>query len=255
MKKYFIAAILIVLFISIGFYIWNQKPEGFLYIPQLEIPSSPTKTIIKHSAYSFTYNEKHELSDWVAYELTSTELEGNEKRTNKFIEDTSVITVTANNRDYKKSGYDKGHLAPAADMNFSKIAMNESFYFSNITPQVAGFNRGIWKKLEESVRIWALKYDTLYVITGPVLSDNLLTIGENEVSVPDYFFKTIVCYTSKHTAGIGFVMPNKKSNSEIFEYAVTIDSVESLLKIDLYDKLPDNIESEIEKKFDINDWK
>ncbi len=255
MKKYLIATVLIVLFIAVSFYIWDEKPKDFIHISQLEIPSIPTNTIINHSAYSFTYNEKHELSDWVAYELTSTELQGAENRTNKFTEDTSVSTGTANMRDYIKSGYDRGHLAPAADMKFSKIAMNESFYFSNITPQVAGFNRGIWKKLEEDVRKWALKYDTLYVITGPVLTDNLQTIGENEVSVPEYFYKTIVCYTSKHAVGIGFIMPNKKSNNEIFDYAVSIDSVESLLNIDLFDKLPDNIEVEIEKEFDINNWK
>jgi endonuclease G, mitochondrial len=255
MKKYFIATILITLFITIGFFMCKQKPKGFVYIPQLEIPTMPTKTIIMHSAYSFTYNEKHELSDWVAYELTSVELEGDEKRTNEFREDTSVSTGTANKRDYEKSGYDRGHLAPAADMKFSKIAMNESFYFSNIAPQVAGFNRGIWRKLEENVRKWALKYDTLYIITGPLLTDNLQTIGENEVSIPEYFYKTILCYTSQHIAGIGFVMPNKKSNSDIFEYAVTIDSVESLLKIDLYDKLPDDIEKKVEKEININDWK
>lgn len=255
MKKYLILVAFVLLFVVLCFYIWKPAHKGFTYIPQLEIPSLSANTIITHSAYSFAYNEKHELSDWVAYELTSAELHGNVKRTNKFKEDLSVGTGTANLKDYKKSGFDRGHLAPAADMEFSKTAMNESFYFSNISPQVADFNRGIWKKLEENVRHWALKYDTLYIITGPVLTDNLPTIGKNRVSVPEYFYKTIVCYTSKYTMGIGFVMANQKSNRSIFDYAVSIDSVESLLKMDLFDKLPDIIEGEIEKEFNLNDWK
>ncbi|MFN5333694.1 MAG: DNA/RNA non-specific endonuclease, partial [Bacteroidota bacterium] len=152
----------------------------------LEIPAHHKHdTIIFHTGFAFLYNEKHEQASWVAYQLTREETNSIYSRTNKFIPDPLVKSQTANDNDYLGSGYDRGHLAPASDMGWSATTMTESFYYSNMSPQVPSFNRGIWKKLEEQVRTWAIEYDTIYVVTGPVLKDSLPTIGKNKVSIPE----------------------------------------------------------------------
>jgi endonuclease G len=140
----------------------------------LELPAvKKGEQVIRHAGYSFVYNEAYEQAAWVAYELTEKETDKQYDRTDKFIPDPSVITGSATDSDYSGSGYDRGHLAPAADMGWSSTSMAESFYFSNMSPQVPGFNRGIWKRLEEQVRSWAIEYDTIYVVTGPVLKGNM----------------------------------------------------------------------------------
>ena len=162
------------------------------------------------------------------------------------MEDPIVATGTAGNQDYAKSGYDRGHLAPAADMSWSEKVMQESFYFSNMSPQLPGFNRGIWKRLEEQVRDWALLYDSIYIVTGPVLSPDLSYIGPNKVSVPKYYFKALI--SIKERKGIAFYMPNQKSEAALMNYAVSIDSLESILGLDLFHLLPDQLEQQLESK-------
>jgi len=143
-------------------------------IPHLELPAiTPADVIVNHFAYTLSYNEKHEQAKWVAYELTAEETQKGVTRTNDFRSDNAVKTGSVTNADYQGSGYDRGHMAPAADMSWSVQSMEESFFYSNMSPQVPGFNRGIWKKLEERVRQWAVENKDIYVVTGPVLTGNL----------------------------------------------------------------------------------
>jgi len=176
------------------------------------------------------------------------------KRTNKFRPDPAVRTGSAKPSDYAKSGYDKGHLCPAGDMACDSTAMSESFYMSNMSPQKPGFNRGIWKKLEEQVREWAVEDDVIYVVTGPILSGNLATIGKDKIAVPKYYYKVILDYEEPEFKGIGFVLPNKSSTKPLTQYAVTIDSVEHLTGIDFFAALPDSVERVVESHADINRW-
>ena len=110
--------------------------------------------IISHTAYTLKYSEQHEQASWVAYTLKSSHTSGTVGRTNDFREDYKVKTGSASLSDYKGSGYDRGHLAPAADFKWSSTAMSESFFMSNMSPQKPGFNRGIWKKLESRKLPW-----------------------------------------------------------------------------------------------------
>ncbi len=135
------------------------------------------------------YNEKFEHADWVAYELTKTEVMGLIKRRDSFKEDPEVTTGSVSLADYKGSGY----MAPAADMKMSPLLTSESFYMSNVSPQIQSFKGGIWAQLESMVRTWA--YDNYYilVVTGPVLTEDWYPIiGENEVAVPEYYNKVIL---------------------------------------------------------------
>jgi endonuclease G len=205
-----------------------------------------TELVINRTAYTFAYNEEHEQANWVAYVLTHAHLGDGVERSNRFMEDPLVSTQTASNADYAKSGYDRGHLAPAADMSWSLQVMQESFYYSNMSPQLPGFNRGIWKKLEEKVRDWALLYDSIYVVTGPVLEAGLPTIGPNKVSVPKYYYKALIA--PRQQKGIAFLMPNAKSDAQLFDFSLSIDALEAKLGRDFFYQLKDQLEQQIESK-------
>ena len=222
---------------------------------KIEIPAlSETDIVINHFGFSLLYNEEHEQASWVAYELTSTEINKIFDRTNKFILDPQVKTTTASGKDYLKSGYDRGHLAPASDMGWSSITMAESFYYSNISPQTPEFNRGVWKRLEELVRSWAIKYETINIVTGPILTPGLPAIGPNQVTVPNLFYKVILDYNGKDVKGIGFILPNLGSKEILQSYAVSIDSVESLTGIDFFHMLNDDQEIYLESAICLECW-
>ena len=210
--------------------------------------------IIDHFGYSLSYNEEHEQASWVFYELTDKEISGLVKRKDQFRSDPNVKTGSASLSDYKGSGYDRGHLAPAADMRWSPTAMSESFFMSNMSPQNPSFNRGIWKKLENKVRDWVINDQTIYVVTGGVLTDSLDAIGENQVSVPNHYYKVVLDYTKPVIRGIGFILPNERSNLSLMNFAVSIDSVEIFTGIDFYYSLPDSIEDSIESIINLPAW-
>jgi endonuclease G len=220
----------------------------------IEIPAfADSQLIVSHAAYSLSYDEPCEQASWVAYLLTRERAVPHFARTNHFLPDPMVATGSADDIDYKGSGYDRGHLAPAADMGWSSTAMAESFYYSNMSPQLPGFNRGIWKRLEELVRDWAIAYDSLYVVTGPILTNGLPFIGPHHVSVPGYYYKAIL-RLGQHPEGIAFVLPNQSSHSSLQTFAISIDSAESLTGIDFFSALPDRLEESVEKKMGVNDW-
>jgi endonuclease G len=223
--------------------------------PHPELPAiQPNDQIVRHYAYTLSYVEEYEQAEWVAYMICRGRAVSSEERTNKFLVDELVTTGSATSKDYSKSGYDRGHLAPAADMGWSAQAMRESFYFSNMSPQLPSFNRGIWKKMEEKVRDWALEYDTLYVVTGPVLKKGLPAIGPNQVAVPEQYYKVILdCYPKFRC--IAILMNNEAGNLPLKTYVTTIDSVEKLTGIDFFPWLPDEVELRIEATAKVEGWK
>lgn len=222
------------------------------FVPQIR----PEDEIVKHYGYMLSYNEKYEQANWIAYHLTAEMCDNKgEERTNNFRIDPDVKTRSASPDDYKKSGYDRGHLCPAGDMGWSEITMSESFFMSNMSPQVPGFNRGIWKNLESNVREWAKQNSEIYVITAGVLQDSLATIGENKVAIPKYYYKIILDVHEPEYKAIAFVMPNAASKESFFNYAVSIDSVEHLTGINFFPMLPDSLENLLESKFETDLWK
>lgn len=214
----------------------------------------PSKDIVRHAYYTLSYNEKCEQANWVYYTLTdSMVIQGGQERSNKFRYDKMVPSGSAKTSDYTKSGYDRGHLCPAADMDFSRIAMEESFLMSNISPQAPEFNRGIWKDLETEVRNWAKKEHKILVVTGPVFNENKGTIGEDKVVVPGSFFK-IVYEETDEPKMIAFVLPNRKSDRPLTDFVVTIDEAEKLTGYDFFSQLPDGLENKLESRIDLSVW-
>jgi endonuclease G len=192
--------------------------------------------LIEHTGFALMYIEEHEQAAWVAYELTRDELEGSVGRSDKFVPDEKVRTGSAENDDYRNSGFDRGHLAPAADMKWSKASMDASFYFSNMSPQRPGFNRGIWKEAEEQLREWAKQHGALYVVTGPVLRHGLPAIGNNQVSIPEYYYKVAVDTALRWSAAL--LIPHRSTKLPPDSFRVSIDSIENLTGIDFYYQLP-----------------
>jgi endonuclease G len=215
----------------------------------------PTETVTQHSAYSLVYNHKHMQAKWVAYHLIYGNTIGAAERSSKFSIDPSISPQTAVTSDYTKTGYDRGHLAPAGDMKFSELAMSESFYMSNVSPQVPGFNRGIWKKLEEQFRTWAPRSHPVFVVTGPVLTDPISAhIGQTcSISVPQRFYK-IMLDTANPMRAIAFVLPNNSSTQPLSSFAMSVDEAERITGMDFFPKLNDVQEAKIEKTLILHQW-
>jgi endonuclease G, mitochondrial len=227
----------------------NKKTQSFDFLP-----TSTTNQIVKHDYYSLSYNEKYEQAEWVAYELKKSYVRSSNFDRPYFIEDPKVKTRSADWRNYKKSGYDKGHLCPAGDMEFEINAYNDTFFTSNISPQIHDFNGGVWNRLEQKVRYWATKYDGVYVITAGVLQPNLKTIGQEKVLVPKCFYKILLDNSNGNYKMIAFLVPNEKSDKPLYSFVVSVDSIEKMTGIDFFPKLENKTENSLEKSSDYKAW-
>lgn len=175
-------------------------------------------------------------------------------RGNEFRLDPEIPTGSATPRDYIRSGYDRGHLAPAADMSFPIKTLSESFYLSNVSLQAPQFNRGIWRELEKQVRHFAVREKRIVVATGPVLPvDKVITIGANRVSVPLYYYKVIYAPTPPEKM-IAFVLPNRGSSADLRTFAVTVDHVEALTGLDFFRSVPQPKQERLEQTITVESW-
>ena len=205
-----------------------------------------TNKIIHHQFYSLSYSEKAEQAEWVSYKLTSANFSQNIERTNDFREDLLVNQGSASLDDYRASGYDRGHLAPAGSMKMNEASMSESFFMSNMSPQSASFNRGVWKRLEGKVRYWSENNDSILVVSGPILDNPISTIGTNKVYVPRAFYKVLIGFKGQKVMGIGFLIPHEKSDQSLYSFATSIDAIEELTGIDFYCKIDASIQLIVE---------
>lgn len=210
--------------------------------------------ILTYSQFSLSYNEQHEQADWVAYTLTEEEVVMKQDRCNCFKSDKQIITKSAAKSDYGSTGFDLGHLSPAADNNLSALANEESFLMSNISPQTPTFNRGVWKSLETWVREQAELHSVLYVVTGPVFSNNLGTLGKNEVTIPGYFYKVILRPEGTKMVTIAFLIPQLGASDNFRDYIVTVNTIETITKIDFFPELDDSKENIIESQYRPKKW-
>ena len=223
-----------------------QPEEG----GRLELPAvrdAEAENILQRKGFTLSYNAERGVPNWVAWELTRKEVQGKEERKDKFVPDPDLPEPRVVHADYTGSGYDRGHMAPAADMKWSKQAMQESFYMSNICPQNQKLNRDDWGDLEEICRKWAKKYGTVHIACGPIYDQKSpKRIGKNRVAVPDRFYKVVLIYNRKNPIAMGFLFDNKAHHQAISKYMVSVDSVESVTGMDFFSRLPDEVENRIE---------
>ena len=213
--------------------------------------------LIEHMAYTVSYNNDWKLPNWVAYELTKEETLGEVERCDGFSPDPKVKGEAVVHGDYTRNPgkYDRGHMAPAADMKWSKQAMRESFYTTNICPQNANLNRGDWNDIEELVRDYAQRYGSVYIVCGPIVGDAPEYMGNyQKIAIPDAFYKAILRKKGNSWTAIGFVCKNEAGSKPILYHIRTIDEIEDMANIDLFYSLPDDVENEIESEDNIGDW-
>jgi endonuclease G len=219
------------------------------------LPSSTTNQVIKHTYFTLSYNEENEQAEWVAYRLLKENINGPVSRTEDFRIDPDVKTGSADLEDYRGSGYDRGHLVPAGAMKQNITAMSETFYMSNMTPQVPEFNGGMWHKLEKQIRTWVQKNDSIFVITGPIFSNPIGVIGANNVTIPRYYYKVVVSYRNGQSKGIGFIMANEILQGSVFKYAVTIDEIEEQSGIDFFQNYSIESQTILEGTINLKEWR
>lgn len=246
----------------IGETIANDKPA----IPGIAVDFSNVGTvkeveeldeqILTRASYIVSYNKKTKCPNWVAWRLTREHANGDVSRMgNAFHEDQEVPAPRALNADYKQSGFSRGHMCPAGDNKWDREVMYETFLLSNVCPQNANLNSGLWNQIEISCRRWAEKYDDIYIICGPMYfkSKEMQYIGENNVAIPDAFFKVILCLNGDPKC-IGFICRNTDGNKKKDMYVNTLEEVERLTGLHFFPQLDPETRKLVESEADISMW-
>lgn len=216
-----------------------------LCIPRYEC--SRGGQVVQHVGYTLSYDSDFKTPQWVGWTITTEKAQGTVPRCDKFGPDPEVRGAQAYDSDYKGSGYDRGHIAPAGDMKWSEEAMRESFYLTNVCPQNRNLNRGDWKELEELEREWALQYGSVSITAGPIYnSKQPQRIGANHVAVPDGFFKVLLVGYPNNPKAYGFLYKNEAGSRPMKSYQLSVDEVERITGMDFFSALPDDVENRIE---------
>lgn len=210
--------------------------------------------LIEREGYALGYSYDMKIPLWVAYRLTSNEVVSTTaRRSNNFRVDFNLVTGRSSPEDYAKSGYDKGHLAPAADMHWSTNAMNESFLMSNMAPQTPTLNRRTWSSIESIARRQAIEEGSVFIFTGSIATNMMpKIIGKNRVVVPDAFFKVIYDETPPQKM-IGFIVPNESPSTNIWIYACTVSNVEEVTGMKFFTLCTNDVQS-LKCAFDPSKW-
>lgn len=215
-----------------------------------ELPSQ----IKEYAGFTVSFNKENHTPNYVAWELLGSEVDNKAERTNKFWQDEDIEGCPAHS-DYTRSGYDRGHMCPAADQKWSQEAMWDCFVMANICPQDHSLNAGAWNTLENKERQWAKRDSAIMIVAGPIYQpSDTKRIGNMGVRVPSAFFKALLAPYVEWPRAIAFVYPNMTSPGNMQDYAMSIDDLEEILGYDLFPALPDDIENEVEAKFSFTEW-
>jgi endonuclease G len=228
--------------------------DASLNYESVMFPRGLSDKVVKYKGYTAHFNKDLHIPNCVTYEITANETRGKRERSGNFERDESV-TGCPNWWDYRDSGYDRGHMAPAGDMKWDEQAMNETFYLTNVCPQDAALNAGMWNDIEIKVREWARRDKSLIVVTGPIMGKNQETIGQDiDIAVPEAFFKVILSPNTTPKKAIAFICPNRSCGGTMQSYAVSVDEVEKRTGMNFFNALPDEIENRIEATCNLNQW-
>ena len=215
-------------------------------------PGNIDEQIVDYTGFTVSFNESLRIPNYVTYELTASETDGEETRMRKFLQDPNVAGCPEH-KDYTNSGYDRGHMAPAADMKWSKDAMRDCFYLTNICPQNQKLNREAWQALEEKTRAWAVRDGKLIVIVGPIVSNHPQRLASG-IAIPEGFFKVLLATNVEPMRAIAFIYKHQSGQKNMSQQAVSIDSVEEITGLDCFSSLPDEKETPLEKSCNFNAW-
>lgn len=242
--------------------------SGWIELP--EVPSRQDCMFVTHNTtiggkyvrnYSLYYDSKEKISYWVAYPLHKLYTQKVTSRTDKWAYDPQIPTNLQPNLSKSYTGaHSRGHQIASSDRLGSVNANNQTFYYTNQTPQIQNkFNSGIWSSLEEKVRSWAGSgTDTLYVVTGAVIR----TVGGSEptnnyeydksgtkITIPNYYYKVMVQQrTNGQYRAIGFWFEHKTYTDSYSNYVMSIRDIEQKTGFRFFSNLPQNVQDEIETK-------
>ena len=232
----------------------TSLPDSIVSMLMVTMPDSIESQLLTRKAYITSYNQRLKQPNWVAWHLTAEHTEGPYHRMRNFHEDEEVPTPRAMLEDYRGSGWSRGHMCPAGDNKWDGKAMYESFALTNVCPQDANLNSGLWNSIEIDCRRWARKYGDVYIVCGPIfLNKEHETIGRNTVTVPEAFFKVVLCMNGK-PKGMGVVVRNNDGTKKRDLYYNSIDQVERITGMDFFSALPDELECEVEAEIDMAQW-
>ena len=233
-----------------------KADDAVITFSELGYPAVQDEILLQRKAYVASYNPSYLIPNWVAWELTADHADGPWPRDHNYYEDLSIPEPRPTNEDYYgvgSVGLSRGHMCPAADCKWDSVAMAETNLMTNICPQEAGLNSGMWNQIEQACRRWAIKYDRIYIVCGPLLyRQEHLTIGDHNVIVPEAFFK-VVLRLGDDPACIGYVMKNG-SRGKKKSYVNTLAQVERITGYRFFPNLNDSIRSQIEDIADENMW-
>lgn len=244
----------------------SVNSEGWIELPEISntdhtqlvyhfMPDSPSMR-----NYTMLYDTQERVAYWVAYPMHSSFM-GGSGRTDSWAYDPEVSESSQPTlfRGFGVNGYDRGHQIPSADRTSSASTNATTFYFTNMTPQVSDLNQGLWADLETKVRTWTKQCDTLYVVTGAMvttstdktinyISDN----NGNQVAVPKYYFKALLKRTNNNYSSIAFKFNNADPMySSISQYQMTVEELESTTGFKFFPKINSSVKETIVE----SDWK
>lgn len=263
MKRFYLAACMVTLSFFLGWglmacdKIKTRKAEKLKLacaIDYAKVPEGTPEQIVEYEGFRVSFNRENKTPNWVAWELLGSETEGTQSRSNKFWQDERVRGCPTT-QDYSNSGFDRGHLCPAADQKWSEQAMIDCFTMANMAPQDHSLNAGAWQTLEKKERLWAQRDSAIVIIAGPIYEKgDTKTIGNAKVRVPSAFYKVIIAPYLDNPRGIGFIYPNMSSPGNMKDYSMSIDEVEAITGIDFFCNLPDELEERIESVASFKEW-
>ena len=207
------------------------------------------------SGFAFKFNEGRKISDWIGYTVKRSDVQGLKVSSPLFYKD-SIISSCPSPSDYSRYGYSQGTLKPPSAARNSTSKMKAINNYVNVAPMDLAFDKGVWRILENLISGWAVVFDSVHVVTGPVFENKEPEmIGDSKVNVPDAFFKVVMVYNGIDMASIGFIIPNKPEANSLKKYSMPVDSVEFKTGYDFFADLPDYLEFYMEEKIDPGVWK
>ncbi len=219
----------------------------------VKMPAGLPAVKVNYTGFYVSFNPEMHQPNFAAWELNPDEVDGAASRKEAQFRPDPDVEGCASLDDYRGSGYDRGHMAPAADMKWSQQAMDDCHYLTNICPQDRKLNGGPWATVEKNSRKWATRFGPLYIIAGPIPGDRL-THKIGSVPVPERFFKVIIAPQANPPRGIAFLMPNAPIPGGAQATVTSIDRIEEISGYDFFHSLPDAIENEIEAQHNLNSW-
>lgn len=232
----------------------NENPRHYQNLEFVDIPEHLPSQSKEYTGFTVSFNKDNHTPNYVAWELLGSEVSSETQRSNNFWQDTEILGCPAHH-DYSYSGYDRGHMCPAADQKWSVEAMNDCFVMANMCPQDHNLNAGAWQTLENKERQWAQRDSAIVIVAGPIYDENdNKRIGDMGVRVPGAFFKVILAPYINKPRAIAFVYPNMAAPGNMKDYAMSVDDLEEITGFDFFPNLPDSIENKVEARFSFTDW-